>query len=315
MERARRSVVRRYNLVNMTRRSGTYEKRLVKYSKRGFAIVVPKLDRSKLDERLFYKKPWEVTGLARLLVIDYRADHPELFSVQNWREKDGPESDYTGDLEIPWGPGWNSNHILEKLNAQDKSQFFAHKFRVARSSAQSDQFRKEKVEEPEPAGHPKDHRHLFITGIDQVISGGHFWCDFCNQKMEMLPDSAQRDDKEWQNFVPKKVIWVTESPAYQDYDNGYKRKMITGSFNPILDEPWDSGVYAPEGHERGPLPHEGKELPPNVRVPGPKPKWVPRVSPSALPPRVPKDTSKYTASPHLSEVIIFFFVLFLQIQL
>eukprot|EP01088_Endostelium_zonatum_P003790 TRINITY_DN14977_c0_g1_i1.p1 TRINITY_DN14977_c0_g1~~TRINITY_DN14977_c0_g1_i1.p1 ORF type:complete len:664 (-),score=174.41 TRINITY_DN14977_c0_g1_i1:7-1998(-) len=288
MERGRRAIVKRYNLANETRRSGTYEKRLLKYAKRGYAVVSPKLDRSKADDRLFYKKPWEVNGLARLLVFDYRADHPELFSVQNWREKD-TESDYSGDLDIPWGPGWKTEHILDKLNYQDKTQFFANRFRVARSSSQSKQIKSEVKNTPVPGvpgrlaapdvTEPKEHKHLFITGIDAVIEGGRFWCEFCNKEQEMLPDNAEKEDSDWKNFVPKKVIWITESPAYQDYDNGYQRKMITGSFHPTLDRPWAENVYAPEGHKKGPLPHEGKDLAPNVKLPPPESKWISRISP------------------------------------
>ena len=290
MERGRRSIVRRYNVANETRRSGTYEKRLLKYAKRGYAVVAPKLDRSKADDRLFYKKPWEVHGLARLLVLDYRADHPELFSVQTWREKDS-ESDYSGDLDIPWGPGWKTEHILDKLNYQDKTQFFANRFRVARSSSQSKQLKSEVKNNPVPGvpgrltspdvTEPKEHRHLFITGIDAVIEGGRFWCEFCNKEQEMLPDNAEKEDTDWKNFVPKKVIWITESPAYQDFDNGYQRKMITGSFHPTLDKPWNENVYAPEGHSQGPLPHEGRDLHPNVKLPAPESKWISRISPLA----------------------------------
>eukprot|EP01090_Pellita_catalonica_P000570 TRINITY_DN10390_c0_g1_i2.p1 TRINITY_DN10390_c0_g1~~TRINITY_DN10390_c0_g1_i2.p1 ORF type:complete len:665 (-),score=119.73 TRINITY_DN10390_c0_g1_i2:35-2029(-) len=302
MERSRRSVVKRYNLVNKTRRSATYEKRLIKYAKRCFSVVVPKLKPDELDDQLFYKKPWEVHGLGKLVLYDYRSSHPELFSIQSWREKDGPESDYSGDLDIPWGPGWNSSYILEKLNAQDKSQFFAHKFRVARSTAQAAKLREQRAAGPredevylsDPAAKPPDHRHLFVTGIDQVISGGHFWCDFCNEKMQMLPDGEKLDDPAWKNFVPKKVIWIRKSPAYQDSDNGFRRRLITGSFNPILDEEWDKNCYLPAGRTRGTLPHEQRDLPPNIKVMKTA-EWVPRISPQALPPKI--DPSELSGGP------------------
>ena len=37
MERAQRALCKRYNLVNMSRRSLSYETRLAKYSRRGYA--------------------------------------------------------------------------------------------------------------------------------------------------------------------------------------------------------------------------------------------------------------------------------------
>jgi len=144
------------------------------------------------------------------------------------------------------------------------------------------------LEEKERQKEKEGHRHLFITGIDQIISGtGHFWCDLCNEKKEMLPEKEILDDPAWANFVPQKVVWTTESPAYQDFDHGYRRRLITGSFSPALDQDWEKDCYATEGHKRGPLPHEGKDLPPNVSVATTKPaKWIPRISPAAIPPRL-----------------------------
>ena len=45
LERACRAITRGYNLVDMSRRSLTYESRLYKYSKRGFAVAIPGFDR------------------------------------------------------------------------------------------------------------------------------------------------------------------------------------------------------------------------------------------------------------------------------
>ena len=47
--RARRALCKRINLFDLSRRSLTYEKRLHKYSRRGFAVLVPDLDLSKID--------------------------------------------------------------------------------------------------------------------------------------------------------------------------------------------------------------------------------------------------------------------------
>lgn len=44
LDRGMRSLQYRYNLVDLTRQSTTYESRLVKYAERGFAIAVPQLD-------------------------------------------------------------------------------------------------------------------------------------------------------------------------------------------------------------------------------------------------------------------------------
>lgn len=54
MERFRRALTKRFNLVNISRRSLTYETRLLKYSKRGFAVAVPDLDKSRVDVGAMY---------------------------------------------------------------------------------------------------------------------------------------------------------------------------------------------------------------------------------------------------------------------
>jgi hypothetical protein len=46
LPRARRAINKAYNLVDLSRRSLTYEVRLHKYAKRGFAVAVPGFDRS-----------------------------------------------------------------------------------------------------------------------------------------------------------------------------------------------------------------------------------------------------------------------------
>lgn len=53
MERMQRALAKRYNLVNMTRRSLTFEQRLQKYSRRGFAVAVPELDTARVDRQSF----------------------------------------------------------------------------------------------------------------------------------------------------------------------------------------------------------------------------------------------------------------------
>ena len=106
LPRARRSINYRYNLVDLSRRSLTYESRLQKYAKRyaphtsplgrtgpparskgalllmcvcvhawfrGYAVAVPGLDRSRVDPFLFRKTLKSVHGLAKLLIMDRNA--------------------------------------------------------------------------------------------------------------------------------------------------------------------------------------------------------------------------------------------------
>lgn len=76
MDRFRRALNKRYNLVNMSRRSITYEQRLYKYGKRGFAAAVPDLDKARVDAVIFDRKRSDLQGLAKLL----HYDHEDLYS-------------------------------------------------------------------------------------------------------------------------------------------------------------------------------------------------------------------------------------------
>jgi hypothetical protein len=72
LPRTRRAINKEYCLVDMSRRSLTYETRLYKYSLRGFAVAVPDFDRAKVDQDLFTKRLQDVNGLAKLLLLEYR---------------------------------------------------------------------------------------------------------------------------------------------------------------------------------------------------------------------------------------------------
>merc|ERR1712137_586980 len=70
LPRARRALTKRHNLVDLSRRSLTYETRLHKYSQRGFGVWVPGFDESKVNDNLFQRQVSDVQGLAKLLILD-----------------------------------------------------------------------------------------------------------------------------------------------------------------------------------------------------------------------------------------------------
>lgn len=145
-QRGLRAITKGYNLVDATRRSASYEARLVKYARRGFAVMVPGLDKTRVHwEALVSKLPWEAKGLAKLLLYDlrYNALGPV---VDDGRDV---ESDYDPEITIPWGPGWSAGAVLQRLNAQDKAHIFSSAVHSPSSS---------------PAGPPPE--HLFRTGFD-----------------------------------------------------------------------------------------------------------------------------------------------------
>ena len=60
------------NLVDMSRRSPSYEMRLAKYANRGFSVMVPQLDKSRIDPFIFEKRFDQVKGLSELAYSIYR---------------------------------------------------------------------------------------------------------------------------------------------------------------------------------------------------------------------------------------------------
>ena len=53
LPRGRRALNKRYNLVDLSRRSLTYEYRLQKYSKRGFGVRIPNYQPDRVQQGLF----------------------------------------------------------------------------------------------------------------------------------------------------------------------------------------------------------------------------------------------------------------------
>ena len=63
-------------MVDMTRRSPSYEMRLAKYATRGFSVLVPTFDRRRVDPQLFERRFDQLQGLARLLLLE-KLETPE----------------------------------------------------------------------------------------------------------------------------------------------------------------------------------------------------------------------------------------------
>lgn len=110
--RSQRALNKQYNFVDMGRRSLTYEVRLFKYSKRGFAVLIPGFDRGRVNQQIFEKTVKQVNGLAKLLVLEYNSlkKKPAPASKRKMKKKkevtspdqSEDESDYS-DVSIPWG--------------------------------------------------------------------------------------------------------------------------------------------------------------------------------------------------------------------
>lgn len=142
----------------LTRRSPSYEMRLAKYAARGFTVMVPTLDRSRIDPFLYEKRFDQTAGLARLLLLErlrtpqerlrYRLESQlkmqghapqNLESMiqhqmrQKIRQVGSLERAEGGDLTLtsaelsnystvflPWGKDWTASRIASVIRKKEK---------------------------------------------------------------------------------------------------------------------------------------------------------------------------------------------------
>eukprot|EP01133_Synstelium_polycarpum_P020953 gene20953-25153_t len=180
LPRARRAIVNGVNCVSMTRRSLTYETRLFKYAKRGFAILVPDFDRSMVDLSIYSQALGEAKGLARLLLLESEFVHSPsgYVALEN-------ESDYSA-VQIPWDKFWSVPSMISVLNYQDKTQFFSKK------------------------SESLQHRHIVVVGFEESLKGTASWCKLCKDGKHTTGANDHDAD-----YVEGPIAWVTENPGRQ----------------------------------------------------------------------------------------------------
>lgn len=89
------------NVVDTTRRSPTYESRLIKYWERGFHVALPELDLAKVPTRNFEFGEKEILDLERMLVRCKRIEGQTIHCDAIWVRKNLPQGDLPGeDYEI-----------------------------------------------------------------------------------------------------------------------------------------------------------------------------------------------------------------------
>jgi hypothetical protein len=241
MERFKRALTKRYNLVNISRRSLTYEQRLYKYSRRGFAVAVPNLDKGRVNPEIFQKRIKDLFGLSKLLLYDHlaqmqiaraRSAQANPAALVDWRIQGQESSDYNGEFEIPWGPNFSAKSIMHMLSVKDKRQFFSqvHKMKKAASSGGFNSGGSEAQKKP---------THLF--------------------------EKIFFDTTDSQGNAVTKIEWIRNNPAYQDLDGGFTRPLMTGSFQlpPPVQAIWDTDSYSTNqtnvaglSHDQGYVPGE-----------------------------------------------------------
>eukprot|EP01116_Phalansterium_solitarium_P024420 TRINITY_DN8953_c1_g1_i2.p1 TRINITY_DN8953_c1_g1~~TRINITY_DN8953_c1_g1_i2.p1 ORF type:complete len:876 (-),score=253.81 TRINITY_DN8953_c1_g1_i2:67-2694(-) len=239
--RAVRSLKYQFNLVDLSRRSLSYEQRLYKYSRRGFAVALPGFDRSRINPKLL-SQSWrskpspDSKGLVRLIELElianrwktglqgdyYYAQRPELsphhrFDVEaadaDEVEARNSRSDYSS-IRIPYGPKWSIGAVSRHLQTV--------------SARCNDWFYRLHVRNP-----PREHVHICRFGtIEEVLTLG------VNSGIPLgQPQWDVHESVFVQRYkhVTQEEMWITENPGSQ----------LTGSFNPIWSsrEDWEKGAY------------------------------------------------------------------------
>eukprot|EP01125_Pyxidicula_operculata_P005044 TRINITY_DN1852_c3_g2_i1.p1 TRINITY_DN1852_c3_g2~~TRINITY_DN1852_c3_g2_i1.p1 ORF type:complete len:1923 (-),score=635.24 TRINITY_DN1852_c3_g2_i1:335-6103(-) len=230
LPRAHRALTKRYNLVDMSRRSLSYETRLYKYAKRGFSVAVPGLLRHLVPSSLYQQRPWQVKGLAKLLLFEHCLTNPdgrydtwkpkgrrlrayarddfsedrinEVQQLEQFQEPT-PLPDYS-NLFIPWGTQWFTEHVVRELIHRDKAQWFTTK------------------------------QHVVFIGLESVLEGKSNWTEGFEANPPATPEPTT-PTKNGQAFVSGPLSWMTENPGRQ----------LTGSFHPVSDELWYDQAYCP----------------------------------------------------------------------
>eukprot|EP01117_Protostelium_nocturnum_P006255 TRINITY_DN2256_c0_g3_i1.p1 TRINITY_DN2256_c0_g3~~TRINITY_DN2256_c0_g3_i1.p1 ORF type:complete len:1398 (+),score=544.34 TRINITY_DN2256_c0_g3_i1:123-4316(+) len=225
--RCARALKYQTNIVDMTRRSPSYENRLIKYSKRGFSISVPGFEPNRPQINWI---DWKNNGLSKLIRVD-RAQKVRPYSTSTSTSRDSwtrdkieitkGESEHVGDYEhihIPYGPQWSMNEVRHYLGEQVNGHADDYYYRLH-------------VCRPPRA-----------EGVAVVVFGS---------MKNVLDNPISTNEVETNVFeegrsvavlrqITKENMWMTENPGRQTNNN-----LLTGSFHPIneAEEEWFKGVY------------------------------------------------------------------------
>ncbi len=276
LPRAMRALNMKYNMCDITRRSLTYESRLYKYAKRGFAVAVPHLRRECIDPKI-YDLPLinpsffnQLDGLKRLLLLEKIITEKENSCCRFTKNKLADEF-YTYWIS----PQYDCKRIKE---AQEKNELtwrlilLHSNFSIPKEfnsqhdiSLELQQIRKEQGMKDDGKSDYLNIRLPFARGWDVQRVYGHLQSmlerrenilhmqDLEIEALKEYDEDYEYDNLYYTKFIDRKslesndhvrfgftLIEVLENIKWVTHDPG---RQIIGSFHPLSAEGWAKEVH------------------------------------------------------------------------
>ncbi|GAP82928.2 putative ankyrin repeat protein [Rosellinia necatrix] len=238
--RALASYITQINLIDLSRRSPSYENRLSKYSHRNFEVYWPELDRSRVDPTIFERSFQRTLGLARLLVLERlpTTNAREQYLKKRREERGRPE--LVNRFQHRLYGNIKDNHedeVADWVDENDVSNY--HTFTVP----YGEKFHAKRIEKlcytkdlllNAEWNQPKErevylHRHpAFFGRIEDVLGD---CCGTCPKPK--TPEEIEIAEKESEIYVSGNATFRIDDPGRQQI----------GSFNPLTEDDWTEMAY------------------------------------------------------------------------
>jgi ankyrin repeat protein len=240
--RAIAAYITQTNVIDLSRRSPSYENRLSKYAHRGFEIYWPHLDRTKVDPTIFERSFGRTEGLARLLVLEKlpKSDDRDAYMDQRRAERGRPiiqrwlvnRHKMRGNIKDQW-----QDEVAEWVDQEEVSNY--HTFTVPYGP----KFHAKKIEKllytkdillNAEWNTPKNrdvhlHRHPAFFGRAIDVFGD--CCGTCPKPSTVEEDEVAEEENKI--YINGDIQFIRDDPGRQ----------TIGSFNPLSAEDWTDMAY------------------------------------------------------------------------